>query len=407
MRRSAFRATQIATVIACLVLAACGAGATTSPSGASASADATAVPTGTSTPEPAPTFVHKFMTFVPVGESSNLAVADLNEDGKLDLVTTSPLFGVVILFGRGDGTFAAAPDMEVAGGDLVSAADLDGDGHMDLVAAGDQLSVLLGKGDGTFAPPVSYAVGSDVSNAALNLHGLAVADLNADTIPDLVATNWMTSQLSVLLGNGDGTFEAASLYSCPVCREVAASDLNGDGEVDVVATSFSPGTDPAMTARPGTVFVFLNDGAGRLGTPVPYDPLGNSLAIALGDLNGDGALDVVTGNDRSHSLSVLLGRGDGTFAQAQTYAAGNTHTVAVVDLDGDGKLDVLSGSWEHTKVWFYRGAGDGTLIETQGIEATPDVALSLVAADLDGDGKLDLGLYYSGSRALVSILLGK
>jgi len=78
----------------------------------------------------------------------------------------------------------------------------------------------------------------------------------------------------------------------------------------------------------------------RLSEGVGYDPRGKVVAIALGDLNGDGALDVITGNDASNSLSVLVGGGDGTFADAQTYPAGNTHTVAVVDLDGDGKLDL-------------------------------------------------------------------
>lgn len=408
MQRSRTGATPIATVIACLVLAACGASETTSAPASTPSAAETAVPSGKEIAEPAPAFVHQYMTFVPVGESNDLAVADLNEDGKLDLVTTSHLFGVVLLLGHGDGKFDAPLNLDVAPGDVVNAADLNGDGHMDLVAAGDQLTVLLGKGDGTFAPPVSYDAGSDVSNPKLNLHGLAVADLNADEIPDLVAVNWLTSQLSVLLGKGDGTLEPALLYSCPACLAVAAADLDLNGAVDVVAASYSPGFDPSFpAARPGSVFVLLNDGQGRLSEPVPYDSLGNAAAIALGDLNGDGALDVVTGNDRSYSVSVLLGRGDATFAPAQTYPAGHTYTVAVVDLDGDGKLDVLSGSFEDTNVRFYRGTGDGGLIETQGIEATPDVAQTIAAVDFNGDGKLDLVLYYSGTRSVISVLLGQ
>jgi hypothetical protein len=336
---------------------------------------------------------------------SDIAVADLNEDGNLDLVTASHTSGVVILFGHGDGTFEAAPDINVAPGDVVRAADLNGDGHTDLVAAGDQLAVLLGKGDGTFAAPAFLAAGSDVSNSKLNLRGMTVADLNADTIPDLVAANWVTSELSVLLGNGDGTFQAALLSSCPTCLAVATGDVDRDGDLDIVTASFSPGIDPGTSARPGTVFVLLNDGKGGLSAPVGYDPHGNAATIALGDLNGDGALDVVTGNDASDSLSVLLGVGDGTFAETGTYPADNTYSVAVVDLDGDGRLDVLSGSPKATKLWFYRGTGDGALVDTQGIEVTPDVVQSVRAVDLNGDGKLDLALYYSGSRAVVSILL--
>ena len=336
---------------------------------------------------------------------SDIALADLNEDGNLDLVTASHTSGVVVLFGHGDGTFEAAPDIKVAPGDVVRTADLNGDGHTDLVAAGDQLAVLLGKGDGTFSAPAFLAAGSDVSSPKLNLRGMVVADLNADAIPDLVAANWVTSEISVLLGNGDGSFQPPSLSSCPSCLAVAPGDVDGDGNVDVVAASFSPGTDPGTVARPGMVFVFLNDGAGGVSAPVGYDPSGNAATITLGDLNADGALDVVTGNDASDSLSVLLGNGDGTFAESQTYPTGNTYSVAVIDLDGDGRLDVLSGSPKQTKLWFYRGTGDGALVATQGIEVTPDVAQSVRAVDLNGDGKLDLALYYSGSRAVVSILL--
>jgi hypothetical protein len=396
--RSAVVLAAIATVIACLVLAACSAGVVPSPSAPTSSASESAVPSGTATPEPAPAFVRKYMAEVPAGNSSDFAVSDLNEDGKFDLVTTSHIFGVVVLFGNGDGTFTAAPNIEVAGGELVRAADLNGDGHVDLVAAGDQLSVLLGKGDGTFAPPVSYAAGSDVSNSALNLLGLAVADLNGDSIPDLVATNWVASQLSVLPGKGDGTFEAASLYTCPACVEVAAGDLNQDAHVDIVAAS---------TSGSGSATVLLNDGTGHLGEPVGYNAGGNAVTIALGDLNSDGALDAVTGNDGSGSLSVLLGKGDGTLGDAQTYPAGNTHAIAVVDLNGDAKPDVLSGTFEVPMLWFYRGTGDGTLIETQGIDATPDLARSLAVADFNDDGKPDLALYYSGVKAFVSILLGE
>jgi len=401
--RSRLVAMQAATVIVGLILAACGTAEITS-SAPTPSVSETAGPMATASQElePAPAFVHQYMTQVTVGDSRDphLAVADLNEDGKLDLVTTSHVFGVILLFGRGDGTFDDPLNLEISPGNVVDAADLDGDGHMDLVAAGDQLAVLMGKGDGTFAAPVYYDVGSDVSDPELNLSGLAIADLNADTIPDLVAPNWGASQLSVLLGKGAGTFGPASLYPCLKCLGVAAADLDGNGDVDVVAASFSPGAE-------GALFVFMGAGGGLLSEHVAYNPLGNAIAVALGDLDGDGVLDLVTGNDRSHSVSVLLGRADGTFGDARTYPAGNTHTVAVVDLDEDGNLDVLSGSFEDTKVWFYRGTGDGSLIETAGIDVAPDVVLSLAVADLNDDGKLDLALYYSGARALVSILLGE
>jgi hypothetical protein len=409
MGHRAFGATRIATiaslVITALALVACGPGATTSPPGPTASVDRTAAPTGSGTLEPAPAFAKPDEITVLPGNSTNVVAADLNEDGKLDLVTTTfSRLGIAVLLGRGEGTFKDGPDIEVAPAQVVQAADLNGDGHLDLVAAGDQLVVLLGRGDATFKPPVSYAGGlatRDPAAQAPNLFGLAIADLNADKIPDVVAANYVGSQLVVLLGMGDGTFKPASIYRCPGCTSAAAADLDKDGKVDVVAGN-------ATLSSPGAMDVFLNDGTGKFMPPVAYDPRGNAAGVALGDLNGDGALDAITANDRSYTVAVLLGRGNGTFADAKTYPAGNTHTVVVVDLDRDGKLDVLSASFEHTKVWFYRGTGDGGLVETQGIEAAPDTAQGLAAADLNGDGKLDLALTESSvDHAAVTVLLAK
>ena len=402
---SAVGLTSIATVIACLLLAACNAGVVSPSPAASSSAQVTAVPSVPATPEPAPAFVNKSAVTVASGNASDLAIADLNEDGKLDIVTTSHFSGVVILFGSGDGKFTAGPNIDVAASEFVRAVDLNSDTHVDLVATGDQIAVLLGKGDGTFAPPAYYPAGSDVSNPAIELIGLDVADLNADTIPDVVAMNYLTQQLSVLLGKGDGTFDAASLYACTACVEVAAADLDRDGDLDIMAAS--PGIGPGAIFQNGVVFAFLNDGAGNLGEPVQYDPLGHAATIALGDLNGDGAVDVITGNDSSNSLSVLLGKADGTLAAAQKYPTGNTHAVAVVDLNDDGMLDVLSGSPEDSKVWFYRGTGDGGLSETQGIDAMGATTRSLAAADFNGDGKLDLAVYSLGiqGRTMVSVFL--
>ena len=412
MKRSARGAPPIATAIVSLLLAACGIGAMTSPPAPTPSASETAVPTTAPSPTvaplaPAPAFVRGDVISLLAGDWMGLAVADLNEDGKLDLMTTTlSRLGVVVILGHGDGTFEEGPDIAVAAADSVRAADLNGDGHLDLIATGDQLAVLTGKGDGTFEAPVYYAVGSDLGTADLNLRGPAVADVDADTIPDLVVANWLGSQLAVLPGKGDGTFRPALLYPCPDCTAVALGDLNGDGAVDVVTTSFPPLARFTADTK-GRLFVFLNDGEGRL-KRAEYDPQGHALAVALGDLNGDGALDVITGNDRSYSVSVLLGNGDGTLAQAQTYPAGNAHSVAVVDLDGDGKLDILSGSLEDAKVWFHHGTGDGRLIETQGIAAQTNGAGGLLAVDLDGDGKLDLALTDSSvDRSVVSIFLGR
>lgn len=360
---------------------------------------AIATDTAIATDSPAETtFVRRDSKSINAGDWAVIDVADLNDDGRTDVVTTSrTIFGLGLLLGQGDGTFVKTPDIEVAPSDYVRAADLNRDGYIDLVGAGEQLAVLLGNGDGTFVSPAYYPVGDSSPAKELNLFGLDIADVNADQIPDIMVANWGDSKLGVLLGQGDGTFQPAILYSCRTCVQVAAGDLDDDGDFDVCATSFAIG---AL----GRVMVFLNDGTGVFNEPVEYVPNGNAHAIALGDLNADGALDIVTGDDGSEKISVLLGLGDGTFAEAQTYAAGNTHVVAIADLNNDGLLDVLSGAIDHPGVGLYLGTGTAELIETEGIKS--DFGNGMAVADLDGDGKLDLVLSSAdGPFQIVSIFL--
>ena len=391
-------------VLITFLLAACAAPAATSPasspSGGSSVAPS-AAPSATSQLEAAPAFKHKFTTMVSAGDPWDIAVADLNADGKPDLVTgTSFPQGIVILFGHGDGTFGEGPDLAAGPTKFVKAADLNGDGSLDLVAAGDTIAVLVGNGDGTFQSSVSYAAGQDLGDPMLDILGVAIDDLNGDAIPDLIAANWVGSQLAVLIGRGDGSFDPATDYACGHCDAVALGDLDGDGDPDVVATAFKPGSG-------GNLFVFRNDGNGVLAAPLESNPQGNTVAVLLADLNVDGNLDVVTGNDGSHTTSVLLGNGDGTFSEAHTHAAGNCHAVVVVDLDGDGRLDILAGGAEENKVWFYRSAGEGTFARTQDIPLMPEVSPFFAVADLNADQRLDLAIYNGGSRSVVSVLLGE
>jgi len=382
---------------ALVLLAACG-GPVATPSAAgsgaaSQSAASSLRPSSTPMIEVAPAFTRASITAVLTGDAWSIVAADLNSDDKPDLVTATAYGpGVVILFGHGDGTFEPGPDLGAGSSRVVKAADLNGDGSIDLVAAGDQLAVLLGHGDGTFQSPVKYGAGQDPGASEFDLLGLAIDDINGDAIPDLVAANWAASQLAVLIGRGDGTFDPASAYRCPRCSAVAITDLDADGDRDVVTTGFAPGA-------PGTMSILLNDGNGALSAGPTVNPAGNTVAVAVADLNGDAAPDVVTGNDGSQSISVLIGKGDGTFADAETFRAGNTHTVAVVDLNGDGQLDVLAGQGVDTKLWFYRGTGDGGLVETQGMDLKPDVAPFFTVADLNGDRRLDLAVYYSYTAA--------
>ena len=351
-------------------------------------------PTATSLPA-APTYAMASQIEVPE-VPIDLVAADLDQDGNLDLVTNSAESesGIVLLFGRGDGTFTLQT-IDVGHMTDVAAEDLDGDGHLDLVGGGEggRLVIALGAGDRTFGPAAEYTTGG------LEAWWLEVADLDRDDVPEVLLTEFMSTsdlhsqRLAVFHGSGGGLVEPAVIYDMPHVLTVMATDLNRDGNMDVLTGSSD-----------STVGVYLGDGSGILGEPVAYRAGGIVFAIAAGDIDGDGSPDVATGNSNSHSVSFLLGDGAGTLAEATTFRpAGNTHIVLLADLDGDGNLDLLAGGYDETQVRFWRGTGDGQFIETAGIDSSPSITRGVAAADLDNDGKLDLAV--TDEARYVSILL--
>jgi hypothetical protein len=270
-----------------------------------------------------------------------VAVGDFNGDGNEDLAVATREGEVWTFLGNGDGTFRSGRRWQV-GSFLsdplsVTAVDLEGNGILDLVTLipGDNtVSVLLGYGNGSFRPAVTYAIGP-------NAKSLAVADFNGDGIPDLAVTiygtfNQPASYVSVLRGNGDGTFQAPVDYDAgPREFAVAAGDFNGDGKTDLAVSNYAE----------GTVNVLLGRGDGTFEAPVSY-PVGiYPGSIAVADFNGDGIPDLVVANNGSTpangSISLLLGRGDGTFQPALSYDAGpNPSGVVVGDFNGDGAPDL-------------------------------------------------------------------
>ncbi len=320
---------------------------------------------------------------------SALAVADLDSDGAADLVVTSRQaetgFGgkVTVFSGNGDGSFAAAGAASYAVGELpasVAAADLDGDGHADIVVANNvsnDLSVLLGAGDGTFAAAASYPAGEA-------LQGVAVADMDGDGNQDVVVASpthsGADSAILVLPGFGDGTLGVPAEYpagSFP--HGVAVADFDGDGAPDVAAAN-NAGND---------VSVFLGAGAGALGAPVSYAAGEDPSVVVSADLNGDGFPDLVVGNSgyQYNYVSVLLGRGDGTFAPTAYLPVGDNGPLAVDDLDGDGIADLAAlGAGE---VVILSGSGEGRFGHSfyLPVGEMPD---SVAGGDLDGDGNADL-----------------
>jgi hypothetical protein len=274
----------------------------------------------------------------------SVAVGDFNADGKQDLAVTN-FNNVSVLLGQGDGTFLPAVNYAAGGRPFsVAVGDFNGDGKQDLAVAirgtypyyaDGSVSILLGKGDGTFLPAVNYAAG-------IGPVSVAVGDFNGDGKQDLavadVGDNYAKGQgVSVLLGQGDGTFLPAKSYVAWVDPSaVAVGDFNGDGKPDLAVANH--GTFPYTN---GSVSVLLGQGDGTFPS-TPAFPAGDSpSAVAVGDFNGDGILDLAVANEDSDNVSVLLGKGDGTFLPAIDYPAGSTpSSVAVGDFNGDGKLDL-------------------------------------------------------------------
>jgi hypothetical protein len=295
----------------------------------------------------------------------SVAVADLNGDGIPDLVTANFFSNDVSVLqghgdgrGHGDGTFVAEPRFAVGYRPQgIAVADLNHDGIPDLVTANpdsDNVSVLLGHGDGTFAPQQPFAVGDTVS--------VAVADLNHDGIPDLVTANTgnnVVHDVSVLLGHGDGTFAPQQPFAVgafPV--SVAVADLNGDGIPDLVTANRDS----------NDVSVLLGHGDGTFAAPQRFRVGTQPASVAVADLNGDGIPDLVTANQGSDDVSVLLGHGDGTFMAEQRFEMGvgaQPASVAVADMNGDSIPDLVTADAGFSAVTVLLGRGDGTFGKLQ------------------------------------------
>jgi hypothetical protein len=275
----------------------------------------------------------------------------------------------------------------------IATADFNGDGIPDVAVANNSantVTIMLGNGDGTFSPmPSPISTGSCP-------HAIAVGDFNGDGNPDLAVVNSQSSTVTILLGNGDGKFTSAPMivstgdYAYP--QAVAMADFNGDGKLDLAVANESS----------NTITILLGNGDGSF-TPANSPSTGRCpYAMSTGDFNGDGIPDLAVANACDNTVTILLGNGDGTFSSAPVISVGTQpFSVAVGDFNGDGKLDLAVANVGGGNLSVLLGNGDGTF------NVEPSISLSnpyaVAVADFNGDGIPDLAVAASSG---VNVFLG-
>jgi len=283
------------------------------------------------------------------GNSIALTAGDFNNDGNLDLAVVNTainqLGDVTILLGKGNGHFKLVNAYGLGEVPLfVRAGDFNHDGNMDIAVTLNnppKVAVLLGNGDGSFQSPVLY----DVEEGPQDL---AVADVNNDGNLDLLVVNecghtsgCRQGTVSVLLGNGDGTFQAQQSYFVGIFPlEVAVADFNGDGNPDLVL-DLPCGTDSNCVSN-GGVGVLLGNGDGTFQSVVNYSATGSDTArVGTGIFGKSNTPDIVALNYQTSNITVFPGNGDGTFGAGQTFkVGGDPVSVGTADLNGGGKDDI-------------------------------------------------------------------
>lgn len=325
-----------------------------------------------------------------------VAIADVNKDGNNDiLVANSGSGNISVFLGDGKGRFSQAKGSPFAAGQNpsdIAVADFNNDGNIDVAIANHSVqlvTVLLGNGKGQF----SFAPGSPFSVASNpHPHGIAVADFNGDKKPDIAIDSWGENKVLVLFGNGDGSFKNPGVKfdvgNAPYER-LRAADLNEDGNPDIVTSNW----------KGNSVSVLFGDGKGtfsRKDFTVPASPFG----IAVGDYNGDHHLDIAIahysghGADKSkNGLSVLFGDGKGSFALAtgSPFPVGHyPSTLVAGDLNGDGIADIAVSNFDEGTLTVYLGGRSGVSPASYSPIHVGRGPHGVAIGNLNGDGKGDI-----------------
>ncbi|MCY2941407.1 MAG: tandem-95 repeat protein, partial [Planctomycetota bacterium] len=334
-------------------------------------------------------------------KAGKVITVDVNNDGKKDIVVQNIGYGepnngprhdfVYVFLGRGDGTFETRIDTATGSySNWLGSGDFNGDGKVDFVTpnyCGESITILLGMGDGTFNR-------QDMSNAGgtTSPSFVTTGDVNGDGKIDILTTNQNSSNVSVFLGNGNGTFQVPTLLSTSaIPSRIVAGDFNSDGKLDIVVHT-APGNVPANT-------LFLGTGTGSF---TSNSIIGITGELTVADFNRDGFADIA--GTEPNAVKVLLSNGNATFKAAQTFSAPNVGaSIIATDLNGDGFLDLQLPQFYANTLAVLNGNGDGSF-KAQVNFAVGSNPFTVASADFNSDGKPDIVVSNLNSKN-VSVLL--
>ncbi|HEY7096678.1 MAG TPA: FG-GAP-like repeat-containing protein [Terriglobales bacterium] len=322
--------------------------------------------------------------------AAGVAVGDFNNDGRLDLASTNSGDNVLsVMLGNGDTSFQPHLDSPTGSTPLaLHTGDFNGDGNLDVAVANyynDQtISVLMGNGNGTFHPKVNYVVGESPSS-------VGVGDFDGDQKPDLAIAIQAANEVAILLNRGDGTFASATFYMTgPGPVSVAVGDVNGDGKPDLVTANM----DETQLSDPVSLLLGNGDGTFQHQVSIGQN-LGSPAAVAIADFNNDSKPDIGM-TQSGGAVNVFLGNGDGSFQQSPITTSSGQYSnyMAVDDFNADGKLDVAVTHgyfFEGETVSVLLGQGDGSFQGHTDFEVAYQ-PISVAIADFNADGAPDLAV---------------